>query len=171
MTQHEEGPDQPVLLVGVERGQPDTVVRQAVRLASMLTAQLVLATVDTTRYTTNRNPDGTVSAFSIDPDSAEVITEQFDPDVAAHLERLLRPSGITWTLRALAGDPAQELGRLANELGALAIIVGTRKRGLRTTAHEFFSGSVGVHLAHRQHRPVIIIPLDPASPGEPLPWD
>jgi hypothetical protein len=28
-----------------------------------------------------------------------------------------------------------------------------------------------VHLAHRQHHPVIIIPLDPVAHGERLPWE
>ena len=159
------------LVVGVVREQSDDVVRQAIRFAGMLGASLVLATVDPTRYTTAHNPDGTVAAFSIDPDAAEVITEEFDPEFAEHLGALLEPSGLTWSLRALAGDPAHELARLAHELNAVAIVVGTRKPGLRTSAHEFFNGSVAVHLAHRQHHPVIVIPLDPVAHGERLPWE
>lgn len=171
MPDDEEASGRPTLIVGVVREQPDDVVRQAIRFAEMLGASLVLATVDPTRYTTGRNADGSVSAFSIDPDSAELITEEFEPEFAEHLRHLLEPTGLTWTLRALAGDPAHELALVAHELDALAIVVGTRKRGLRTTAHEFFNGSVAVHLAHRQHHPVIIIPLDPVAHGERLPWE
>jgi hypothetical protein len=35
---------------------------------------------------------------------------------------------------------------------------------------EFFTGSVAVQLAHHQHRPVLMIPLDPTGPDAPLPW-
>ena len=165
-----------VLVVGVmanESGDAtsDTVLIEAIRFARMLSAELVLANVDTTRYTTKRNADGTVSAFPIDPDSADSVTEEFDPGLAEHVTAILANSDIRWSLRALAGDPAHELARLAHEVNALAIVVGTRKRGLRTTAHEFFNGSVAVHLAHRQHHPVIVIPLDPVAHDEPLPWE
>jgi nucleotide-binding universal stress UspA family protein len=160
-----------VLVVGVMPGQSDTVLTEAMMFATMLGARLVLASVDPTRYTTAHNPDGTVSAFPIDPDSADLVTEEFDPQLAEHVAAILEPSGLAWNLRALAGDPAHELARLAHEVDALAIVVGTRKRGLRTTAHEFFNGSVAVHLAHRQHHPVIVVPLDPVAHGAPLPWE
>jgi nucleotide-binding universal stress UspA family protein len=39
------------------------------------------------------------------------------------------------------------------------IIVGSRRGGLRSTMHEFFGGSVAAHLAHRQPRPVVVVPL------------
>lgn len=159
------------LVVGVMPRQSERVVREAVRFAEMFGASLVLATVDTTRYTTAHNPDGSVAAFSIDPDTAEVVTEEFDPELADRMRALVEPSGIPFTVRALAGDPAHELARLAHDLDAVAIVVGTRKPGLRTTAHEFFNGSVAVHLAHRQHHPVIVIPLDPVARDERLPWE
>lgn len=160
-----------VLVVGVMPQQSDTVLLEAIRFATLLHARLVLASVDITRYTTVHNADGTVSAFSIDPDSADIITEEFDPQLALHVQTLLEPSGIQWSLQALAGDPAHELARLAHQLNARAIVVGTRKRGLRTTAHEFFNGSVAVHLAHRQHHPVIVIPVAPVAHDAPLPWE
>lgn len=160
-----------VLVVGVVPGQSDAVLIEAMRFAAMLSAELVLASVDPTSYTTAHNADGTVSAFPIDPDSADLVTEEFDPRLAEHVTAILEPSGLSWSLRALAGDPAHELARLAHEIDALAIVVGTRKRGLRTTAHEFFNGSVAVHLAHRQHHPVIIVPLDPVAHDAPLPWE
>lgn len=159
------------LVVGVMPRQSERVVREAMRFAGMLDASLVLASVDTTRYTTAHNPDGSVAAFSIDPDAAEVVTEEFDPELADRVRALVEPSGIPFTVRALAGDPAHELARLAHDLDAVAIVVGTRKPGLRTTAHEFFNGSVAVHLAHRQHHPVIVIPLDPVAHDERLPWE
>jgi nucleotide-binding universal stress UspA family protein len=51
------------------------------------------------------------------------------------------------------------------------IVVGTRHPGVRAGAREFFGGSVAVHLAHRQHRPVLVIPLAPTPHGTKLPWE
>lgn len=160
-----------MLVVGVKKGQPDGVVRGALKFAQRLDAQLVLATVDNTRYTVRHDPVGIVAAFSIDADDPGVVEEVVDPKLADHVRELLEPSGVQWRLRALAGDPAHELAVLADELDAVAIVVGTRERGLRSGALEFFNGSVAVHLAHRQHHPIIVIPLDPAARDETLPWE
>lgn len=171
MTDQQPNANRSTLVVGVVKGQQDAVVHEAIRFAKQLDADLVLATVDDTRYTVYKNSDGTTAAFPIDPDSADVITEELDHAFAEHLKALLEPAGVQWSLRALAGEPAHELARVAHELHADAIIVGTRKRGFRTSAHEFFSGSVAVHLAHRQHHPVIVVPLDPVPHDEHLPWE
>ncbi|MCX7520861.1 universal stress protein [Microbacterium sp. STN6] len=74
-------------------------------------------------------------------------------------------------LRQLVGDPARALAHLANELGACLIVVGTRLPGIRAGAHEFFAGSVAVHSAHRQHRPIAIIPVSPVPHGTKLSWE
>ena len=49
------------------------------------------------------------------------------------------------------------------------IVVGSRS-GVRASMREYFGGSVAVHLAHRQHRPVVIVPLA-ARAESPLPWE
>jgi len=163
------------LVVGLAPGkgkQHDHVVRQAADFAARLRARLIVATVDPTRYEVRRGQDGSVVASEIDPDLAnEEVTEQFDPTLADHVARILAASSVPCSFHALAGDPARELAQLAEELDALAIVVGTRKPGLRASAHDFFNGSVAVHLAHRQKRPVIVVPVDPALNGEPLPWE
>ena len=43
--------------------------------------------------------------------------------------------------------------------------------GLRASMREFFRSSVAVHLAHRQHRPVLVVPLSPVDDGRALPWE
>ena len=55
---------------------------------------------------------------------------------------------------------------LADQLDARLLVVGTRKRGLGESIREFFTGSVAARLAHRQQRPILVIPL-----GEPVPDD
>jgi nucleotide-binding universal stress UspA family protein len=175
------------LVVGVVRHQPDAVVLEAARFAARLGADLVCASVDVGRYIVQEHPDGTVTSAPVDPDLPELGEAVFDPEIEARLRELLggpaddtgtadstedgTPPRVSWSTRALVGDPAHALGRLADALDAEAIVVGTRDTGIRAGIQEFFSGSVAVHLAHRQHRPVIVIPLTPVDGEGTLPWE
>jgi nucleotide-binding universal stress UspA family protein len=51
------------------------------------------------------------------------------------------------------------------------IVVGSRRRGVRSGLKEFFGGSVAAQLAHRQHRPVVVVPVAPVPLDTPLPWE
>lgn len=184
------------LVVGVVRHQPDAVVREAARFAARLGAGLVCATVDVGRYIVQEHADGTITSAPVDPDLPELGEAVFDPEIEARLRELLGSPDdeteaddtdddttsahsaadrtaphVSWSTRALAGDPAHALARLADALDADAIVVGTRDTGIRAGIQEFFSGSVAVHLAHRQHRPVIVIPLTPVDGEGALPWE
>lgn len=159
------------IVVGVVPGQPSTVVTKAAEFAVHFDADLVCASVDASRYTIAREPDGRVVAMPIDSDLADDIVEEFDQSLHALIsETLTSHRGVHWSVRALAGGPAQELARLAEELDAAMIVVGTRDPGIRGSLHEFFNGSVAVQLAHRQHRPVVVVPLHPVGAEGELPW-
>lgn len=158
------------IVVGVTPGQPDDVLIHAAELAERFDAELVCANVDVSRYTVEELPDGSVSAFPIDPDQAEIVHDVFDPSLAEHVGDLLGRRGVRWSTRELAGEPAHELGRLADELDAHLIVVGTHRPGLRGSAREFFTGSLAAHLSHRQRRPVVVIPLTPVPHDRDLPW-
>ncbi|QGH69757.1 universal stress protein [Pseudactinotalea sp. HY158] len=158
------------IIVGVIPGQPAAVVAEAAILAGQVGADLVCAFVDTSRYPVRELPDGTVVAMPIDPDSAESDVAEIDPGLRDSIASALRGSRVRWSLRALAGGAARELARLADELDAAMIVVGTREAGLRGSLHSFFSGSVAVQLAHHQHRPLVVIPLNPVSGEDELPW-
>lgn len=159
------------IVVGIVPGQPTAVVSEAAMLAERLDADLVCATVDPSRYTVDERDDGTVTAMSIDADLADETVEVFDPELRARIAEALDGRPVRWSVRALAGGPAQELSRLANELGAALIVVGTREAGIRGSLHEFFNGSVAVQLAHRQHRPIVVVPLNPVGDDDELPWN
>lgn len=160
-------PTRPVVVVGVHSGQPDDVVLHAIRFAEIFGAELVCATVAEAHPGSNASKR---AQGEQDRDAVDSIGE-VEPEFADHLLRLLNRSSVPRSLHRLSGDPAEELDRLAEELSAKVIIVGTRRPSLRASAHEFFAGSVAVHLAHRQHRPVIIIPLTPVPHGTKLPWE
>lgn len=158
------------IIVGVVPGQPAAVVETAARFAQHFDAELVCASVDLSSYPVQTRPDGTVYAMPIDSDLVDEKAEEFDSGLRDEIAAALDPLGVRWSTRALAGGAAQELSRLAERLDAAMIVVGTRERGIRGSLHEFFNGSVAVQLAHRQHRPVVVVPLSPVTDESELPW-
>jgi nucleotide-binding universal stress UspA family protein len=159
------------VIVGVTSGQPDSVVLEAAVFAAHFNAELVCATVDASRYLVSERADGSVTSLPFDPDLPDLKDEGFDPTLKAHLAQILDGRDLDWSTRALAGDPARALGHLAETLDAAMIVVGTRESTMRHGLQSFFTGSVAVRLAHRQHRPVVIIPLAPVPFEDALPWE
>lgn len=159
------------VIVGVVPRQPDAVVVEAAAIARRFGAELVCVQVNSKRYAVEELPNGTVISLSFDPELQEALEEEFDPEIYRRVAALLDGKDIAWSTRALAGDPARALGLLAEKLGALMIVVGTREQSLRGNIRSFINGSVAVHLAHRQRRPVVLIPLAPIGFENALPWD
>ena len=156
------------VVVGVVPRQPAAVARAAATFAERFGVGLVCASVDTSRYTLAHALDGSDVAMPIDPDVLGPGPTSFDPELEASLASALEGCPVHWSVRALSGNPAQELTRLADSLGAPMIVVGTREAGLRGSLHEFFNGSVAVQLAHRQHRPVVVVPLAPVGADDEI---
>ncbi|WP_129658152.1 universal stress protein [Rothia uropygialis] len=162
--------DKTHIIIGIVAGQR-AVLAQAATFAEQFDADLVCVSVDSSHYTVN-NPDGTVVTMPIDPDlTDDYDVQRFDPDLRASIEAVMENSPIEWSVRALAGGPSVELARVADELDAAMIVVGTRETGFKGTMREFFNGSVAVQLAHHQHRPVVVVPLNPVTVDSDLPWE
>jgi nucleotide-binding universal stress UspA family protein len=158
------------VIVGVVPHQSDTVLLRAADFASALGAELVCACVDRSRYPIGENPDGSVVALPFDPDLPEFTDEGFDAGIQQHIDEVLRGKPVRWSVRSVAGEPVRALAHLADTLDAEMIVVGTRD-GARSSIQEFFGGSLAVHLAHRQKRPVMVVPVSPTPRGEKLPWE
>jgi nucleotide-binding universal stress UspA family protein len=140
------------------------VLKEGARYAKLFGAPLAVVHVDVTRFVTYEDPDGYVHSAPIDINIAtgeSELTRVQDASAA-----VLADSGVDFTVRQLVGDPAMAIKHFADEIDARLIVVGTRKRGLGESIREFFTGSVGARLAHRQHRPILVVPL-----GEPVPDD
>ena len=155
---------QKAVIVGMQPDQSSHVLDEAARYAKLLSAPLVIAHVDVTRFVTYEDPDGYVHSAPIDL-NIEAGAAEFEA-VQAAAATSLRDSGLNWTARQLVGDPALAIKQLANKLDAQLIVVGTRKRGLGESIREFFTGSVAARLAHRQHRSVLVVPLEDAVPDD-----
>jgi nucleotide-binding universal stress UspA family protein len=157
------------IVVGVTPDQPSVVLEAAVRFARAFDAELVLVHVDASRMITGFDPDGALLTTPIDPDGdgGEPV---LPVGLEAELADRLAGAGVRWSVVAVAGEPADALMHEADRVQAELIVLGTRDRrwqGVR----EFFAGSLAARLAHRQARPVVVVPVAPASPGERLPWD
>ena len=136
------------VLAGVVPGQPRAVVHRAAELAYTLNVKLICVYVDITSYLADEPDDGPVD--DVEATSAGILER---------LENTLDGTGIRWSFRTLAGDPARALGQFAESTDASVIVVGTRELGLGTRLEQLLVGSVAVDLTHRQHRPVLVVPL------------
>lgn len=157
---------QPVV-VGVVPGQPAHVVQQAAVFASRFGTELVCAYVNPARYPVEEADDGSVESASIDPDFADDHEAAFDEALARSLHDLLVTTTVPWRTLALAGDVAGALVHLADTLDAAMIVVGAHDRSLGGSLRDFFNRSVGAQLAHRQPRPVVVIPAAQRAASEP----
>lgn len=111
--------------------------------------------MDESRRVIESRTDGSVLAESIDPNAGEVIVEKFDETMADRISAMSQIAGFECDFRASAGSPTLALAQAASVREAIMIVDGTPDALFRGTLREFFSGSVAVNLAHRQHRPVL----------------
>lgn len=134
------------------------VAHRAAELAYSLKVRLICAYVDVTSYL-EQEPDGRVEVHPIDPDGVDDDIQGISAGIKERVQDALGGTGIPWSFVSLAGDPPRALGRLADSEDASIIVVDTRERGLGARFEELLVGSIAVHLTHRQHRPVLVVPL------------
>jgi len=160
-------PHRPVI-VGIVPRQPSRVLREAAHYARLHGASLLVVHVDVTRFVSYEDPDGYVHTAPINLDAipGEALESQLRDEAARALEGV----DIAWQLEMLAGDPALAMKDLADRTEARLIVVGTRKRGIGDSIREFFTGSVAARLAHRQPRPVLVVPTGEPVKDDEDPW-
>lgn len=156
------------VVVGVVPGGSPRVVKEAARYARLFGVPLLVAHVDVTRFVTYEDPDGFVHSAPIDIDIAP--GEEDLAQVRSEASALLDGHDVPWSVRQLVGDPALALKHLAHDVDARLIVVGTRKRGIGDSIREFFTGSVAARLAHRQRRPILVVPVGEIVPDDEDVW-
>src|ERR1700730_521453 len=97
------------IVVGVFSGQPSDVVKKAGRFAHQFGADIVCAYVEASRFVAEEGPDGNILSLPLDPDLVDLREEVVDPKLEAEIARGLDGQDVKWTVRALAGDPAEAL--------------------------------------------------------------
>ena len=169
-----EQPGAGPVIVGVHPEQAAAVVREAARLASALGRDLVCAYVTEDSYLTEWDRAEVRDAASLHPGDVEADDERVALELAAAIGAALDTGGdpaagatLSWTLRILAGDASKALGRVAVELDARLLVVGTRGKGVEHALEQWLGGAVSAHLAHDQTRPVVVVPLH-GEPGDVL---
>lgn len=159
------------LVVSVVPGQPSLVAITACSLARATGAPaLYFAYVDTSRYADEEFPDGTVRHRPIDPDTVDDSWVELGRSLTADVADVMRDQGVPWEFRYLAGRVDRSLTHLARAVDAAAFVVGTHVGGHHRIA-DFVNGSVSVQLAHRQHRPVLTVPLEVVDWHGRAPWE
>ncbi len=154
------------VLAGVIPRQPGVVLHRAAELAFSMGVELICAYVDVSSYQVRDDGEGHVETMPIDPDGVDDDPDSVFVGLKNRLAVQLAPYvGISWSLVTLAGDPSRALGRLAESVNASLIVVGTREHGIGARLEDLLVGSVAVHLTHRQHRPVLVVPLNPRTAG------
>ncbi len=159
-----------LVVLGVEPHQGADVIDAAAQFATRLGASVVCVWVDASHLTTERRENGTVITTPLDPDAVD------DPGLPTQVEELhnrlaeiLADPVTSWRLHYATGAPARILSDVAEELEAVAIMIGTRNKGFGHWAAEKIDGSVAARLAQHQHRPVILIPHPEAGGSRGLP--
>lgn len=150
------------LLLGILPEQHPEVFRTARAFARRLNAPLVCAYVDEASYLVEWDPSRDTHRLSLHPEKDDADIAAVRQGLKSRITELAEGSGLEWTLRLLAGDPARALGRLAAEIDAAMIIVGSPEPGIGHRISEALNGSVASWLSHHQGRPVMIVPLSKA---------
>ncbi len=155
------------IVVGIAAGDSDAVALVAADFARRLDATLVCGVVDEAHYTVKDRSGHEVIA-PIDSDAVD------DPmamrsTIEAHLHDVLDPVTTSWSVRFITGEPSAGLAEIAAGADALMLVIGTGRRTVGRTLREFFEGSIAAHLARRQSRPILVVPLDPAPQDAGLP--
>lgn len=158
------------LLVGIMPKQHPEVLQTAAALAAGLGAPMMCAYVDEASYLVDWDPARSAHRMSLRPDAGieelRAVATGLEAQIQAVVDAAAGSTAVEWTLRTLTGDPARSLGRLAAEVEAPMIIVGTSERGFSHRLSEALNGSVGAWLSHHQSRPVLVVPYHKAVHGD-----
>ncbi len=158
------------LVVEVVPGQPELVALTAAAWARDAgCSALYFAYVDGSRYTREEFPDGTVHHEAVDPDGGDGDWHERARHIEEFLAAAMADQDVPWHFRYLAGRPDRALTHLARAVDAAGYVVGTRAPGAGARVRELLEGSVAVRLAHHQHRPVLVVPLEVVD-WKAYPW-
>lgn len=145
------------IVLGVQSGFSEHLIRMAAALAGALGEHLIWAFVDPASYLIEWAPENQRTALSLEPsinEEAEFPSEQLHQ----RLEAILGKPGETWSFRVLNGDVFRALNRLAENTDATLLVVGGGRPGTIAWLDRVLEGPVPASLIRQQSRPVLIVP-------------
>lgn len=158
------------VVVAITPHQPPLVLLTAASLAEAMGGRLYCAYVDTARYTDEEYPDGKVRHLPLNPDSADDSWSLLQEELKATIAETLAGRDLEWHFRFLAGRVDRALTHLARAVDAATFVVGTHTGRAHRVA-DFLRGSLDMQLSHRQHRPVLVVPLAVVDWRGQAPWE
>ena len=149
------------VVVGVHPAQSVAVVQEAARLANELGRPLLCGYVTEDSYLTEWDRDEVRDEASLHPGDLASDDDAVAFELADALTEALEDQAVEqgWSLRVLAGDPSRALSRLADEVQARLIVVGTHQHGISHAVEEWLAGSVATRLGHDQARTIVLVPV------------
>ena len=156
------------VVVGVLPGLAPGVIEVASSIARRFGTTLVCVSVDASLFDAGTRSDGSVMVEPIDPDTADTTPQGLSDSDKAAVRAAATTYGVDVTFVSGVGDPSRALSQVAEDRDAAMLVVGARTGAGRIA--EFFTGSVAARLTHRQHRLVLVVPVDPVGFDAPLPW-
>lgn len=157
------------VVVGVQTGHVSGILDVAASVAQRFGTSLVCVSADSSLIDVGTRTDGSSMIEPIDPDTADATPEGLSAGDEAAARSTAAEHRVDVEFVVAVGDPSHALSRVAEERDAAMLVIGTRTGAHRVA--EYFTGSVAARLAHQQHRPVLVVPVDPVGFDAPLPWD
>jgi nucleotide-binding universal stress UspA family protein len=157
-----ETPASGPVVVGVYPGQAAVVVIEAAKLAAETGRALLCGFVTLDSYLTEWEK-GDRRQSSLHPVQVDGAEEAVALELARAITSALEgnpPLDQGWSLRILNGNPSQALTRLAEEVDARLVVVGTHGAGFSHALESWLAGSVATHLSRSVRRPVVVVPVE-----------
>jgi nucleotide-binding universal stress UspA family protein len=161
----------PTVVVGVIPRQSPVVVHHGASVARGLGANLLCVWSDPARTFVGQESDGTLVTTPLDPDHAD----SGDGDgvaetaLAVEVEANLAGREVPWRFVYTVGEASRALTRIAQETGAVLLVVGSRRPGLGGWMNHLVGGSTAGRLAHTQPLPVTVVPQGAGASGSAEP--
>lgn len=137
------------LIVVAADGSPASVhgLEQVADVASRLEARVVAVFV--------RHIPGTalMAPAVADPALLTALDDQ-ESEVKQQVLRLVGGTGVAWEFMVRAGSPGEEIAKVADEIGADLVVVGSNRH---SSLHNVLLGSTAAYLATHSPAPVLVM--------------
>ena len=95
-------------------------------------------------------------------DAVQQTLDTLEAESRAATERAMSGTGVEWEFRTVAGSPGEEIVKVAREVGADMVVVGSSGH---SSLHNLLLGSTSAYLA--SHSPTAVLVARPSSPRGP----